>query len=207
MRLYCINLKRATDRRLLMEKNWAGFPIEYFDAVDRRDFKDAFPTDIPIHPDCPLNDGEIACCLSHIKLMQHALPLCDETGVIIMEDDIDRYVPSWEACQEAILFARKVFPDMLALGCHKPQSNYRAIERRSGILRIKKPPYGACFTWYSAEGLQKAINALTPINIPADYAYRHFGGKYCLLENSMAIDRYDSSYIGPGRTPPRRFIP
>jgi glycosyl transferase family 25 len=87
MKIHCINLERATERKAQILKDWEGYDIEFFPAIDRRNLKDDYNPEATIkHLQRPLTDGERACCYSHINLLEKFLA-SNETHFIVIEDD------------------------------------------------------------------------------------------------------------------------
>lgn len=87
---FCISLKRSTDRRDLVKKEFdkAGLYVEFFDAVDRNDLI------LPELSDkenksaiIPQGTGILACMLSHLELMKYARAQKME-AIVVWEDDV-----------------------------------------------------------------------------------------------------------------------
>lgn len=87
---FCISLKRSTERRELVSKefNRAGINVKFFDAVDRNDLILPELCDkenkAAIHPQ---GTGIYACMLSHLELYKTALKH-DLNTIMVFEDDV-----------------------------------------------------------------------------------------------------------------------
>jgi len=89
--IYCINLKRAHERREKMLQEWTvkrGIDLIFFEAFDRRDLD---VNNLP-HPfslrNTKLSAGEICCSISHATLLKLIISK-GHNQAIVLEDDAD----------------------------------------------------------------------------------------------------------------------
>lgn len=86
----CISLKRSTERRELVQKQFkkAGIRVEFVDAIDRNDLilPELSDKENPKSV-IPIGTGILACMLSHKKVMEEAIA-ANIPAVCIFEDDI-----------------------------------------------------------------------------------------------------------------------
>nr|WP_115094517.1 glycosyltransferase family 25 protein [Synechococcus sp. UW106] len=99
--IYYINLQRSNQRREYMELQFKGLGIvnyERIDGVDGRDeeyVREALVGDFPLKMDFK----EVACVMSHLKVMKSWIEKCDEDVLMVMEDDCDMStVNFWGFC-------------------------------------------------------------------------------------------------------------
>ena len=139
--IYCINLKRCTERRETFYKRWIeglGYTVEFFDAVDKNDITteeiERAEKEISKLPYSPYYlfeggyslSGVMACSKSHLKLLKSLKDEVGEQGVVIMEDDV---IPleGADQLQERIELAKKHFPNVQNIICNdydKKQAMY-----------------------------------------------------------------------------------
>ncbi len=177
MKIYCLNLERATERRKMIEEEWIkkhGFNIEFFKAFDRRALENGnyiFPYDeektIKLIKR-PLSEGEIACATSHILLLKHALEMgYDE--IVVMEDDIrPTEFTSVIAMENAIATCKKEFPHSNVLIMHHDDGRAKTIESKGGINLLSFPPYGYRLVWLNKKAMKQLIQDLGTMSYPAD---------------------------------------
>lgn len=89
MKIFVINLKRASDRKKNFLQNWQPFAkeITFFEAIDGNNLSEKELSDKALHyPSLKLTKGEIACALSHLaiyeKIVAEKIPMA-----LILEDD------------------------------------------------------------------------------------------------------------------------
>jgi len=216
-RMRCINLERATERRERFTKDWIdglGFPVRFFSAFDRRDVE-AGRMHFPYDEDAakrrtgrPLTAGEIACATSHALVMREEIEFCGPEGVFIFEDDC---VPLSGADQivERAQSAAGALHGVEVIACHKPRSHYTFGEHVSGAVRIIRPPWGSMVTWYCPQGLRRAYDILSRMEIPTDWLWRDLAaqGKFAMLVPPVAGHDGGTTYIGnEHRGVERQFI-
>jgi len=76
-------------------------------------------------------------------------------------------------------------------------------------VRIIRLPWGSMVTWYSPQGLRRAYDILSRIEIPTDWLWREMAaeGKFALLTPPVAGHDGVTTYIGnEHRGVERRFI-
>jgi len=95
------------------------------------------------------------------------------------------------------------------IACHEPRSHYTFSERADGAVRIIRPPWGSPMTWYSHQGLCRACDILSRMEIPTDWLWRDLTaeGKFAMLVPPVASHDGGTTYIGnEHRGVERRFI-
>ena len=218
MIIHCVSLKRATERRQRIRREWIeerGFDVRFFDAFDRRRVGVEplpFPYDDALtraRIGRSLSSGEIACAISHALLVRQAL----ETGqddLVVLEDDaspLDGTTP--EAVASMIAACRANFPRVSALLMHELDAPQRSAEIRSGIHRAAPASWGHPhhrsgylgyrFVWLSRAALMILARDLPRLLLPADWFWQlRFAPTRCLAypERPLARDAGTSSYIG-----------
>ena len=180
MKIHCINLARAVERRERVERLWVkdkGFEVEFFEAFDRRRIG-AEP--LPFAYDeaktvkrigRPLSAGEIACATSHALLLKHALSAgLDE--ILVMEDDM---VPTANATPAAVAAAiaacQAGFPQVSVLLLHEPAGFMRVSEAKDGIQLLALAPYGYRLVWLKRKAMEVLARDLATLLFPADWLW------------------------------------
>jgi len=177
MKIFCLNLKRATERREMIEKEWMkkhGFDIEFFNAFDRRDLNTGnyiFPYDEEKTIKLigrPLSHGEIACATSHLLLLKHAMKMgYDE--IVVMEDDIiPTEYTTVKSMEKAIATCKKEFPHSNVLIMHHNDGRAKTIASKKGINLLSFPPYGYRLVWLNKKAMKLLIQDLSTMSYPAD---------------------------------------
>lgn len=89
--IYCINLKRAHERREKMLQEWTvkrGIDLIFFEAFDRRDLDiNNLPSPFVLRNE-KLSAGEICCSISHAMLLKLIISK-GHNQAIVLEDDAD----------------------------------------------------------------------------------------------------------------------
>jgi len=205
-RMRCINLDRATERRERFTKDWIddlGFPVRFFSAFDRREVEAGklhFSYDEATakrRTGRPLSAGEIACATSHALVMREEIEFCGPEGVFIFEDDCVP-LPGANEILRRVQTAASALHGVEVIACHKPQSSYTFSEKVNGAVRIIRPPWGSMCTWYSSQGLRRAYDILSCMEIPTDWLWRDLAvaEKFALLVPPVASHDGGTTYIG-----------
>src|SRR5262245_35182096 len=94
MKIFCINLERATERRRFMEEQFSNFnlDVEFIKAVDGRELSDEdfrHVTDENAVRASPywLTPGAIGCALSH-RLVYEKMMKAGIAHAMVLEDDV-----------------------------------------------------------------------------------------------------------------------
>lgn len=186
--IFCINLRRAKERRQLIEDEWIaklGFNILFFEAFDRKEIDENNNFIYEYHPKNailkikrPLNTGEIACATSFGLLTEVILKLGIDK-VIIMEDDISPLFKSKDDFFYILNQGIEEYPNSEAFIMHKPLSNWlwepsddKFYERKQYFSLLKRAPYGTQFIYFnSRQGIQKYHDAVIKMQYPADLVW------------------------------------
>lgn len=196
---YCINLERATERKLQFEKNWRsvlGVSLEYVKAIDRRD----------INASEYLTDGQLACLRSHIKIMQKALNT-DFEYFLIFEDDA---IPEYENVIEIVQCIYENTNFDIIHYCLKKHLykiyNFESIQTNKITIIDGMPPRlseGAFMVFYTRKGMQQYLNTFSSEIHPADWYHKlPHEVKICTIVPALASHVNKYSYISTnyGRT-------
>lgn len=220
MKILCLNLERATERRESIQNNWVenrGFDIDFFTAFDRREL------DLGNYP-FPYDDiktkrligrsmsmGEIACSSSHLMLLKHAIKEGFEE-IVVMEDDVmpsDNATP--ERMLEVIENSKKAFPHVSVLIMHHDDGEAVTSQSINGINLLSFPPWGYRFVWLNRKAMNLLVSDLSMMHFPADFIWRKRFVQMKVLamtENPLAVGDDKLSYIGNDlRTGDKTFIP
>ena len=195
MKIFCVNLERAKERRSFIEEKWIkdlGIKIHFWEAYDRRKIEEGhciFNYDKKKSIENlgrELNSGEIACATSHYQLFVHILESnLDEC--IIMEDDIVPLVENKETIFETIKEAKCEFPSsgmILMHNIHPMQTKICANDmffiRKNVSSLCKKAPWGTQFFYINRKCLNLVYGYLCDntnnitISKPADHFQKDF---------------------------------
>lgn len=180
MKIYCLNLERAVERKEMITNEWInklGFDIEFFPAFDRRRVELGefiFPYDEATTIDRigrALSFGEIACATSHCLLLKKALEEGHEE-IILMEDDCaPTPYTSITTVFENIEKCKTNFPNVKVLLMHDTDKNEKIIEQKEGINLLSFPQFGCRFVWLKKRAIEILVNDLSTMCYPADWLW------------------------------------
>lgn len=244
MKLFCINLKRITERRRTFQENWIdrlGFDIKFFEAIDKHSISDS---DINIAREqlsklsfTPYGtfynhryslSGIVACCQSHMKLLESIENEIDDDGVVIFEDDV-LPLKGAENLKERIALARKYSPQLESIMCfsflrqrrmygfqvlmenlHREPVTWNeqlhstvVPESKSSIVKIAPP--GAFLNWYSKDGVRNMIKLIKGrefISVDVFYGYFAQKGTLGILTPGLAYHPHTLQSSSTITTPP-----
>lgn len=154
---------------------------------------------VEFHHQHPYRPLAWACATSHALVMREDMEFCGPEGVFIVEDDC---VPLLGTGANEILrriqTAAAALPGVEVIAGHEPASRYTFSEQAGGAVRIIKPPWGSMFTWYSLQGLRRAYEILTRMEVPMDWLWRDLAAKrmFALLTPPVAGHDGETTYIG-----------
>ena len=83
-----INLDRFPDRKKYMEDQFDYWQIENhhrISGIDGAEYESYLKGTVPQN----MNDGEIACVMSHLSALKYFVEQTDHDEIFIMEDDVD----------------------------------------------------------------------------------------------------------------------
>jgi len=208
MKILCLNLVRATKRREMIESEWVGkhgFDIEFFNAFDRRELElGNYPFEYNEEKTIkltgrPLSNGEIACAISHLMLLNYAL---DEghNEIVVMEDDIrPTEFTSNENMKSSISQCKSTFPQASVLIMHDDEGRAKVAESKNGISILSFPPYGYRLVWLNRNAMEMLARDLSTMSYPADHLWlRRFVPMKVLAMTDKPLGYSDAkdTYIG-----------
>jgi glycosyl transferase family 25 len=173
--VYCINLKRASERKELIIRHWSlekKIPIIFFDAIDRRN---ATSEELPfIYNDENAIDykkslclGEICCLTSHCLLLQKLIKENIKEAIII-EDDALPLFEKKEDLFDKIKECKLEKKDLNILLLHKRTLEYDSFKSYQNFDTLNTVLLGAESIYYTKEGMIKAFNAASKMITPMD---------------------------------------
>ena len=229
--IYCINLKRAEERKKIILHEWTdkrGININFFDAFDRQS------ADINNLPE-PYNEnilkdessfllqhlgfdkkmtiGEICCSISHCNLLKK---LIDE-GVeeaIILEDDAIPLFNSSEDFFKAIELCKKENKNLDILLLHKPVSpsdggsELNILEAKENYTILSKFITCTQAIYYSKKGMEKCYESASRLIAPIDlsWQFKVVGERSLNLINKPLVEHTNSTTYINEDNPNRIFI-
>jgi GR25 family glycosyltransferase involved in LPS biosynthesis len=226
--IYCINLKRATERRERMQQVWAeerGIELTFFDAYDRSDYtKSTLPSPYKENYEAVTDKereniwegyhgrwweghlGELCCSISHCELLKKLIDL-DVPEAIILEDDAE---PLFDTAEEFFGYINlckneEQSPNMLLL--HEPDD-----EAKANLFHVKqelefstildKPMPCTQAIYYTRQGMVDAYEAGSKLKGPIDYSTA-FGivqkGSLGIVKKPLVHHPITTTYIGGWR--------
>lgn len=208
MKVYCINLKRSTDRRAKMEAELTkvGLSYEFIDAVDGRLLSAAeretaygsWHTRFRHGKD--LTPGELGCAVSHIKFFQKIIET-NEVG-FVLEDDVafsDGARAAFEKAEKFLCEAKG--PTLVQL----PGLERDLRRGKDGLGDFVKVPaaIGAYAYGINPEAAKLLLKVFTPIKMPIDkydYLIKHYGLNFFVYsEIILKVDMEGESTVGQDR--------
>lgn len=178
--IFCINLKRATERKDNIKKEWIdklGFDINFWEACDRRTVQE--------HPlyytynqqktisnmNRLLSDGEIACAISFRSLYKYLLSN-NYKQAIIMEDDVVPLFNHKMTLTHTIQKGQEEFPEADMMLLHEyPYANKEKVYSivKDVFSKCYESPWGNQLFYINEKALIDIYNLLQTIEFPADY--------------------------------------
>lgn len=208
MKVYCINLKRSTDRRAKMEAELAktSLPYEFIDAVDGRLLNAEEKRRVyslwrtRFRCGLGLTGGELGCALSHVLFFNRILESSDKVGVVL-EDDVKLSPEFDSAAKEVEEFLLQTTEPTLVEFPGIPR-DLPETSAQGGMIRVigSMGTYAYAVNRAGAELLKKAF---TPVCMPADfyrYLIRRFGLNYWVYPKMVvSVDMGGDSMVGDDR--------
>ena len=200
--VYCINLKRASERRQQMIDEWVnkrGIELTFIEGVDQQDIDisnlpEPFKTNLDIAaryhtiPKRPLYLGEIGCLLSHVKALEHAIK-SGLNKVIVIEDDAEPTFADEKEFYERI-WEYELDPKKASIILMHDRFNYNVIGkdgkslilRENNIIRQKyhhilkeRCTCTQSILYTNIEAMFVARLALSMMIEPADWSWNYLG--------------------------------
>jgi len=203
MDVHCINLVRAEERRLQMEKSWKEFNIIFFDAIDRRYIEqhgDIIPFDghkLRFWSGYrEFNTGERACATSHYLLLKQFLDGEDD-WFFVLEDDV-KCNTTPKLLKSSFDNMRVERPDVDVFIMHGKKGPCKVHESGKYSKLLKSGElYGTLFYAISKKGAEKLIKYIETMELPVDLYWKYFikDSKIVICNYIHGIHIGDSSYI------------
>lgn len=169
MKIFIINLKRASERKVLMQRQFEKmnyelklqFEIIFFDAIDAKAgehlaFKQYSERASIIFRGKEMSDGERACFASHYSLWQKCVELNEP--IVILEDDMTILERFWEKLthisQSEYVYVRLMFLEEQVKAFMLTNGFYATFDKITGTQGYYLTPKGAqgflnsAKTWY-----------------------------------------------------------
>lgn len=207
MKVYCINLKRSTERRAKMEVELGktSLPYEFIDAIDGRAMSDKEIKRVYsnirtlFRRGLPMTRGEIGCVLSHLLFYDKVLAGEDEIA-LVLEDDVILYDGAQQAFEKVAEFlSRTKEPTIVEF---PGVARDLKVAKGDELVRVRSAQgtYAYAVNKAGAKLLKKAF---TPVCMPADfyrYLIRHFGLNYWVYPKMVvSVDMIGESSVGRDR--------
>lgn len=208
MKIYCINLKRSTERRAKMsaELEKLGLPYEFIDAVDGRALRAAerdaaynsWRTRLRHGKD--LTAGELGCAMSHLAFFRKIIE-SNDVG-FVLEDDVAFLEGARVAFEKAEKFLREAKgPTLVQL----PGLERDVRCDKNGTCGFVKVPFamGTYAYGINPEAARLLLAAFTPIKMPIDkydYLIKHYGLNFFVYSDIiLKVDMEGESTVGYDR--------
>lgn len=193
MKIFCINLERATERKSKIKNLWInnlGLKIDFWNAYDRR-LIDKGKSIYNYNKEKSkkifqrfLSNGEIACATTYYQIFNH----CEKENIdelIIMEDDVVPLIDDKKTIFNSIQNAKKEFQVEMIL-MHKPAEEWQPLitgeidtleKSRNNIFYkkskfsslCKSTPWGNLMFYITKNAIKTILNEPVEICFPADY--------------------------------------
>ena len=210
MKIFCVHLERATERKELIQKEWIEnlkLDITFWKAYDRKLIEE----NLFVYPysetfslkkiNRKLNTGEIACATSFLQLFEHCLSE-NINEVIVMEDDVIPLINNKEILFSRIENAKKEYNvEMILL--HKVYTKnpnllvYLDYLKYSSLCPVV--PWGNLMFYITSQGMKTILNNTKKIiYMPADHFQKKLGemNLVSILNEPVCELYFINSYIG-----------
>jgi len=179
MKINCINLERAIDRREKTLNSWKNFDIFFFDAIDKTVIMEN--GDIIPYLKKPrireLNYGERACATSHYLLLKKLLKTNDE-WFYIMEDDMSCNCTP-KSLEEDTINMRNECPNVSLFLLHGKHNSCKVFKKQINTLTTIPAAtngrcWGTCFYMINRRGAVDFMNYIETTELPIDCYWDKF---------------------------------
>ena len=208
MKVYCINLKRSTDRRAKMEAELGnlGLPFDFLDAVDGRLLTRGEKRAAYSHwralcrHGLGLTAGEIGVAMSHCKFFEKIIAN-NESGFVV-EDDVSFTAASAMVFVEVEEFLKKeAGPTLVQLpGIDRELRSVKGLEGK--FVKVQSA-MGAYAYGVNPEGARLLLKFFTPIKQPIDkydYIIKHSGLNFFVYTKlALSVNMNGESMVGDDR--------
>ena len=206
--ILCVSLKRAVERRSLIEREWImkrECPIQFIEAFDRREIvegREIYKYDINAsigRIGRPLSSGERACATSHALAVKQAIDKNYEE-VVIIEDDSYPNFSNYRTFVDYVKQCRLEFPDVKIGMLGSPvDKGFTTSERKQYFSLLVDPSWGCVGTYLHNSIYQDYYNKLISMSGASDhYWWDYVPSKEIAISNThLAIHQENMpSYIG-----------
>jgi GR25 family glycosyltransferase involved in LPS biosynthesis len=214
--IYCINLKRARERREKMLQEWTikrGIDLIFFEAFDRRNLDiNNLPSPFSLK-NKKLSTGEICCSISHAMLLQLIISK-GHNQAIVLEDDADPLFENkydffnklntykLDKNQANIILMHDRLNENLtgSNGKFKPFMTKDQISFQKYHHILKYRCIGAQSIFYKdRKAMKHSFLSISLLDCPTDWAWNHFLGKtnvkLGIYANPLTSHKPEDSYI------------
>jgi GR25 family glycosyltransferase involved in LPS biosynthesis len=193
--VFCINLKRAKERKERMLQEWTekrGVELIFFDAIDQNDINidnlpEPFKTNYVKSFSNPLKRlnlsiGEICCSISHAKVLEKIMEL-GLNEAVVLEDDAEPlfenaeeffsnlYFYNFDEYQAGIVLLHDQLEESKK---HKVISDENIFKQNYHNILTCKTTCSQSIYYRNTESIIEAYNAISLLVNPADWAWDHF---------------------------------
>jgi GR25 family glycosyltransferase involved in LPS biosynthesis len=206
--IVCINLRRAVDRRSIIEKKWVqdrGCSVDFIEAYDRRSVDAGellFDYDAKASIDFfkrELTSGEIACATSHALAVQYAKEK-DMDHVVIIEDDMIPLFEDYREFNKKLSCMRDEFPlaRIAMLHAAHPSLPYKFKQEKKYFGQVERASYGACVYYLHNTIYDLFLEDLLSYRAPADWHWQKYidAGQLVSPIMPLAYHSGEDTFIG-----------
>lgn len=201
--ILCINLKRATERRSYIEKEWIekrGCNVTFLEAFDRRELdngKRLFDYDENAalkEINRKLTHGEVACITSHILAVKYVISNNIQDVVIIEDDAIPLFEKSYD-----------LHNSLSQIGVEYPNAEISILHAtHNGVTcndhygLASEPPWGNCAVYFKQSVYEEFVNDLSTFTRPADWYWHKYieQGRVVIPVTPLIQHHGVTTYIG-----------
>ena len=223
--VFCINLKRAKERKERMLQEWTekrGVELIFFDAIDKNDIDvdnlpEPFKTNYVKSFSNPLkrlnlSKGEICCSISHAKVLEKIMEL-GLNEAVVLEDDAEPlfenaeeffsnlYFYNFDEYQAGIVLLHDQLEESKK---HKVISDENIFKQDYHNILTCKTTCSQSIYYRNTESILDAHKAISLLVNPADWAWDHFDidkrGILGISSNPLTAHLTDTTYLSENAT-------
>jgi GR25 family glycosyltransferase involved in LPS biosynthesis len=218
--VFCINLKRAKERKRRMVQEWTekrGIDLIFFDAIDQKDIdinnlQEPFKTNFEKSFSSPLKKidlslGEICCSLSHAKILKKIMELGLNEAIVIEDDSEPLFENAEEFFNNLYLYNFDTYQAGIVLlhdqleeaKKHKVISDDNIFKQNYHNILTSKTTCSQSIYYRNRESMEEAYNAFSLLVNPTDWAWDHFDiakrGIFGMSVKPMTAHLTDTTYL------------
>lgn len=178
IQIFCINLKRATERKEQTTYNWInnlGFEINFWEAYDKKNIEnnkhiyDYTPENSQKFLGRQLSSGEIACSTSYCLLFEFLIKN-NYNEVIIIEDDVKPIMRNKNELYDIIDIGKNEFIDCDMMIFHKFNKSIEKIpiHKKRFFSKYKIIPWGNYCLYMNKKAIEEVYTITKKLIWPAD---------------------------------------